>query len=189
MSQKGPVKVSPSQGKNEKTLERFYMEQVNFFKKDNGFEKIAGQANAWGSEVQAFQRSDAKVHPNEYQQTVGRLHACRASQREFQQARDRLKRANRDLGETAAFIAATLTTATAVQAVIGFAHDQLGLPREFLQLGFLGYILVIVLIVGFGTLRVASAMYRRKRAERELDRSKKGIFDYCPLEEWPKAEE
>lgn len=164
------------------------MEQVNLLKKDNGFGKAAGQANGWASDDQTFQPLDPRAYQNEGQ-TVGRLHACRASQREFQQARDRLKRANRDLGESAAFIAAVLTTATAVQAVIGFAHDQLGLSQQILQLAFAGYMLVIFLVVAFGALRIANALYRRKRAEREIDRTKKGIFDYCPVEEWPRVEE
>jgi hypothetical protein len=45
---------------------------------------------------------------------LAKAHACRSSKRILEQANDRLKRANRDLGETAAFIAASLTTVTAV---------------------------------------------------------------------------
>src|SRR5262245_32547919 len=164
------------------------MQQASYFKKDNGNGNAESQANVWGSEAQSFQRSD-QVQPGEHQQTVGRTHACRASQREFQKARDRLKRANRDLGETAAFIAAAFTTATAVQAVIGFAYEKIGLSREILQLVFAGYVLIIIALVLIGALRSANALYRRKRAEREIDSTKKGIFDYCPVEEWPKAEE
>ena len=119
----------------------------------------------------------------------GNLHACRASQREFQQARDRLKRANRDLGETAAFIAAAVTAATAVQAVISFANEKLGLTQNTLQVVFMGYILIIGVLIVSGALRVAHAMYRRKQAERQIDDTKKCIFDFCPVEEWPKAEE
>ncbi len=52
----------------------------------------------------------------ENQPSRGKVHACKASQRGYQQACDRLKRAERDLAETTAFIAAALTTVTAVQA-------------------------------------------------------------------------
>jgi hypothetical protein len=119
----------------------------------------------------------------------GNVHACRASQRDFQQARDRLKRANRDVGETAAFLAASLTTVTAIQAVISLANKELELSREILQLAFLVYIAVFVLLLVLGTLRVAHALHRRARAEREIDRTKKGIFDFCSVEEWPGIEE
>jgi hypothetical protein len=119
----------------------------------------------------------------------GNVHACRASQRDFQQARDRLKRANRDVGETAAFLAASLTTVTAIQAVISLANKELELSREILQLAFLVYIVLFVLLLVLGTLRVANALHRRAKAEREIDRTKKGIYDFCSVEEWPRIEE
>ena len=119
----------------------------------------------------------------------GNVHACRASQRDFQQARDRLKRANRDLGETAAFLVASLTTVTAIQAVISLANKELELSLDILQLAFLVYIVVFVLLLVLGTWRVANALHRRAKAEREIDRTKKGIFDFCPVEEWSKGEE
>ena len=164
------------------------MQQVNYFKKDNGHEKTGGQTNVWGTEAQAFPRSDPKAQFDEGQ-SVGRVHACRASQREYQQARDRLKRANRDLGETAAFIAATLTSATAIQAVITFAEAKLVLPPSVPQLAFTIYILVIIGLVVLGVGRGAHALLRRKQAERLIDRTKKGIYDFCSVEEWPKGEE
>lgn len=120
---------------------------------------------------------------------LGNLHACRASQRRYQQALACLHRANRDLGETAAFIAASLTTVTAIQAVISIANDKLELPKETLQVAFNSYIVIFVLIFVIGALRARIAILRRARAEREIDQTKKGIFDYCPVEEWPKIEE
>ena len=119
----------------------------------------------------------------------GDVHACRASQRDFQQARDRLKRANRDLGETAAFLVAALTTVTAIQAVISLANKELELSLGILQLAFLVYIVVFVLLLVLGTWRVANALHRRAKAEREIDRTKKGIYDFCPVEEWSRIEE
>jgi hypothetical protein len=61
----------------------------------------------------------------------GNAHACKACQRVYQQACDRLKRAERDLGETAAFIAASLTTATAIEAVINIAMTSSSYRRIF----------------------------------------------------------
>lgn len=165
------------------------MQQVNFFQKDQAQEKAVRQAQAWMTEAQAFPRSEAQAMSDAQPPAIGRTHACRASQRTFQQARDRLKRANRDLGETAAFIAATLTSATAIQAVISLAEDKLSLPPSFMQLAFAIYILVIGLLVVIGVLRGAHALHRRKQAERQLDQAKKSIFDFCPVEEWAKAED
>ena len=118
-----------------------------------------------------------------------KIHACKASQREYQLARDRLQRAERDLAETAAFIAASLTTVTAIQAVISIARDKLELSKEILQLAFQSYIAIFILIFLFGTLRVRSAIQRRTRAERDMDQTKKGIFEFCDPPQWPKPEE
>jgi hypothetical protein len=126
---------------------------------------------------------------DENQQSKGRMHACKASQRGYQQARDRLRRAERDLGETAAFIAASLTTATAIQAVISVAKDKLELSKDILQLAFQGYIAVFILILLLGSVRVRSAIRRRAQAEKDIDQTKKGIFEFCPTEQWPKPEE
>jgi cytochrome c biogenesis protein CcdA len=127
--------------------------------------------------------------PEEFQRSKGRIHACKASRRGYQQARDRLRRANRDLGETAAFIAASLTTVTAIQAVISIANDKLGLSREILQLAFNGYIAIFILILLLGAFRASNALHRRAQAEREIDQTKKGIFEFCSADEWPQAEE
>ena len=137
-----------------------------------------------------------QVHPPLKIMTIGQTqpskaegHACKASLRGYQQARDHLKRAERDLGETAAFIAASLTTVTAIQAVITVARDKLELSREILQLAFQGYIAVFLLILLLGTLRVGQAIRRRSLAERDIDQTRKGIFEYCDPAQWHTAEE
>lgn len=132
--------------------------------------------------------SAEKLRLDENQQTKGRIHACKASQRGYQQAYDRLKRAERDLAETAAFIAGSLTTVTAVQAVITLARKELELPMQLLQWAFQGYIVIFLLIFLLGAVRVRSAIHRRTQAEKEIDQTKKGIIEFCPLEHWPKPE-
>jgi len=122
-------------------------------------------------------------------QTLGDLHACRNSQLRYLLARDYLRRANRDLGETAAFIAASLTTVTAIQAVISIANDKLELSRDILQIAFDVYIGLLILIFVLGAFRANSAVSRRARAEREIDQTKKGIFDFCPTDDLTKLEE
>lgn len=141
-----------------------------------------GQAN-----FQTIYPAPAKDPSFKRSEPIVKHHACRASQRGYDQARDHLKRAERDLAETAAFIAASLTTVTALQAVISIARDKLELSKEVLQLAFQGYILVFVLIFVFGALRIRNAMQRRARAEREIDLSKQGIFEFCDTV--PKEEE
>ena len=105
------------------------MEQVNQFRANHGSENVRRE---------------------EGQQSKGKLHACKASQREYQLACDRLQRAERDLAETAAFIAASLTTVTAIQAVISIARDKLELSRDVLQLAFQGYVAIFLLIFLLG---------------------------------------
>ena len=122
-------------------------------------------------------------------QTLGDLYACRNSQLRFSHARDCLRRANRDLGETAAFIAASLTTMTAIQAVISIANDKLELSKDVLQIAFDGYIVILVLIFILGAFRAHSAIRRRAWAEREIDQTKNGIFNFCPIDEWTKIKE
>jgi len=116
-------------------------------------------------------------------------HACRASKRTLEQANDRLKRANRDLGETAAFIAASLTTVTAVEAVINIAVKTINLSKDILQVAFDVYIAIFVIIFILGALRTQNALHRRAKAEREIDQAKRGIFEFCPGEPLPKLEE
>jgi cytochrome c biogenesis protein CcdA len=129
-----------------------------------------------------------KSRLDEYQ-SKGKVHACKASQRGYQQACDRLKRAERDLAETAAFIAGSLTTVTAIQAVISIARDKLELSKEVLQLAFQGYVAVFILIFLLGALRVRSAIRRRTQAEKDIDQTKKGIFEFCPTDQWPRPED
>src|SRR6266498_3317042 len=119
------------------------------------------------------QRLIEYAQPEENHQSVGRIHACRASQRGFQQASDRLKRANRDLGETAAFIAASLTTVTAVEAVINIAVKTINLSKDILQVAFDVYIAIFVIIFILGALRTQNALHRRAKAEREIDQAKR----------------
>jgi len=115
--------------------------------------------------------------------------ACRNSQYRFWQAHACLRRANRDLGEAAAFVAASLTTVTAIQAVISIANDKLELSRDILHVAFDGYIMILALIFVWGASRANNAIRRRAQAERELDQAKKKIFDFCPIDKWPKVEE
>ena len=116
-------------------------------------------------------------------------HACKASQRTYQQATDRLRRANRDLGEAAAFLAASLTTITAVEAVINMAVNTLHLEENVLKLAFDGYIGFLIVILTLGVLRFAVVLYRRAQAEQELDQAKRNVYQFCDVGQWPKAEE
>lgn len=144
------------------------MEQIKQFRANHGSEKTRLEEN---------------------QPSKGQLHACKASQRGYQLACDRLKRAERDLAETAAFIAASITTVTAIQAVISLAKDKLDLSTEVLQLAFQSYVALFILILLLGALRVRSAIQRRTQAEKEIDQTKKGIFEFCPTDQWPKPED
>jgi cytochrome c biogenesis protein CcdA len=116
-------------------------------------------------------------------------HACKTYRQIYEQARDQLRRAERDLAETAAFIAGSLTTVTAVQAVITLARHDLELPKNVLQWAFQGYIAIFLLILVLGAVRVRSAIRRRAQAEREIDQSKKGMFIFCPIEQLPPSDE
>ena len=116
-------------------------------------------------------------------------HACRAYQHTYRQACDHLKRAERDLAETAAFMAASLTTVTAIQAVITVANDKLELSKNVLQLAFQGYVAIFLLILVLGAVRVRTAMRRRTQAEKEIDQAKKGMFVFCATEPLPQPDE
>lgn len=144
------------------------MEQVNYFRANHETQKAAEQEN---------------------DPPKARFHACKASQRGYQLACDRLKRAERDLAETAAFMAASLTTVTAIQAVVSLARDKLELSKDILQLAFQGYVAVFLLIFLLGAMRIRSAIYRRSQAEKEIDQTKKAIFEFCEPPQWPKPEE
>lgn len=130
-----------------------------------------------------------KAQPEENRPTKAKEHACKASQRGYQLACDRLKRAERDLAETAAFMAASLTTVTAIQAVVSIARDKLELSKEILTLALQGYVAIFILIFLLGALRIRSAIRRRTEAEKDIDQNKKGIFEFCEPPQWPKPEE
>ena len=129
------------------------------------------------------------LHLGKNQQSIGTIHACKASQRNFQQAGDRLKRANRDLRETASFILASLTKVTAVEAVVNIVVKQIEILQEFLKGAFNLYIAIFILIFLWGALRSGGAIRRRARAERDIDQAKKGIFEFCSEDQWPKTDE
>lgn len=131
----------------------------------------------------------ATYHPSSFQRSLGEKYARKAYQRLYHQACDQFKRADRDLGETAAFVAASLTTVTAVEAVITIANDKLGLSKNILQEGFYIYIGVFILILLYGLIRGRNALRRRSKAEKAIDQAKEGIFRFCPDEQWPKSEE
>lgn len=145
------------------------MEQINQFRANHGSTQKAQQVENYPPKA--------------------KIHACKASQRGYQLAFDRLKRAERDLAETAAFIAASLTTVTAIQAVISIAKDKLDLSKEVLQVAFQGYVAIFILIFLLGALRIRGAIRRRTQAETEIDQTKKGIFEFCDPPQWPKPEE
>lgn len=178
------------------------MAQLDQIKVDNGATKsestvVSSRANALKTPmIQNLRVTNPDAYrlvennlPDESRQTNAHAHACKACQRVYLQARDRLKRADRDLGETVAMIAASLTTATAVEAVINIAHDKINLSREFLLATFDVYIVVFVLILVWGAFRSRNAICRRAQAEKDVDQAKKGIFQFCPGEQWPKTEE
>jgi hypothetical protein len=176
------------------------MEQTKLIRTDPRADRIetfdAQQTDVWLPVTQKVRITHPKrqeraefVEPKEGEQPLSKVHACEASWRGYQLARDRLKRADRDLGETAAFIAASLTTVTAIQAVISIAKEQLALSNQVLQLAFVGYIAIFIMILLLGVFRSRSAMQKRARAEQDIDQAKKGIYVFCPLDQWQKLEE
>ena len=136
--------------------------------------------------AQQFQKNDRL---QDVQDPLANVRACKAYQVDLQEASDRLRRANRDLGELAAFIAASLTTVTAVEAVINIAVDKIGLARQTLHVAFDVYIVLLAAILLLGILRFTVIMHRRAQAERKLDQAKKGVYKFCPTEQWLKHEE
>ena len=127
--------------------------------------------------------------PDDEPELLAHAHACKASQHALEQASDHLRRANRDLGELAGFIAASLTTVTAIEAVINIAIDKIGLPAEILHMAFDLYIGFLAAILILGVLRFGVVLRRRARAEKELDLAKRAIYKFCPLPQQHKAEE
>lgn len=148
------------------------MEQINQFQVNRG----NGQASA-GSRIEEI--AGLRAH----------AHACKVSQRDLRLATDHLGRANRDLGELAAFIAGSLTTVTAIEAVINIAVERSRLDPSILSMAFDVYIGFLVAILILGILRFGVVMRRRARAEKAMDRAKRGIYEYCPVEEWSTSEE
>jgi cytochrome c biogenesis protein CcdA len=130
-----------------------------------------------------------QLFPSNGKHAVPDNNLCRVSRRNLEQANDRLTRANRDLGETAGFIAASLTTVTAVEAVINIAVTQIHLSVEILQVAFDTYIAIFLIIFIWGAFRAQNALHKRTRAEREIDLAKRGVFEHCPDEPLPKPEE
>jgi hypothetical protein len=82
----------------------------------------------------------------------------------------------------------SLTTVTAIQAVIAIAKGDLQLSTTVLQWTFLGYSLIFSLIFILGALRIRGALERRTKAEREIDQTKRAVFEYCSPEQWPRLE-
>jgi hypothetical protein len=78
---------------------------------------------------------------------------------------------------------------TAIVAVINIAVDRIGLATEILHLAFEMYIGLLAGILILGFLLFAVVLQKRTRAEKEMDRAKKGIYEYCPVEEWSAREE
>jgi hypothetical protein len=130
----------------------------------------------------------SKLAVGENHQSKAEVRACKVSRHAFQQACDHLKRAERDLAETAAFMITSLTTTTAIQAVIAFVQEKLALSNEILRFAFLSYITIFLLIFVLGTLRISATIRRRSKAEREIDQTKKAIFEFCSPDQWPKPE-
>jgi hypothetical protein len=130
-----------------------------------------------------------QFHMDEGLSSKGNQFACRDYHRVLEEANDQFRRANRDLGEVAAFIAASLTTVTAVEAVINIADGKMGFSPNFLRMAFDGYIALLAAIFILGSLRFAYVMYKRTEAEKEMDKAKKGIYRFCQINEWPKPEE
>jgi hypothetical protein len=133
--------------------------------------------------------TEEEIQLEEIEQLRVGAHAGKGAKRALQQANDRFRRANRDLGELAAFIAATLTTVTAVEAVINIAIDKIELPRELLRTAFDGYILFLAVLLLVGGVRFGWIMHKRARAEKEVDHAKQLVYKFCPPEEWSKLEE
>ncbi|HXD08419.1 MAG TPA: hypothetical protein VN653_00050 [Anaerolineales bacterium] len=172
------------------------MEQISENSLDTKVKVKSGPANAWAPAGQPIRRDESNpsrlaeyVPVNGSQQSLGQIRACRISKRSFQQAQDRLKRANRDLGETAAFMVALITTVTAIEAVINVADGRIHIAPEYLKMAFDLYIALLMFILIAGALRSWGAILRRSQAEREIDQARQGIFEFCPGDEWLKTEE
>ena len=125
----------------------------------------------------------------QHNESKAKLHACKASQRGHQQALDRLRRAKRDLRETAIFLVASITTVIAIQAVISIAREKVVLIDENFGWTLQVFIALLFLILLLGGWRIGSVLRKRTQAERDVDQARKGIFEFCPRDEWPLPEE
>ena len=167
------------------------MEQVTEYSSETTVKVKPGQVNVWAPAAQPNRTSESieYVPLKGILQSLGKVHACRISRANYQKAQDRLKRANRDLGETAAFMLALVTTATAIEAVINIADNKIHLSPEYLRMAFDIYMAVFVSVLLVGAFRCWGAIRRRSQAEKEIDQAKKGIFDHCPENQLPASEE
>ena len=145
-----------------------------FYKLEKNFGK-----DHTGAAYQRLQHNESKA----------KMHACKASQRGYQQARDHLRRAKRDLRETTTFLIASITTVTAIQVVISVARGSLNLSGDIFEWTLQIFIAVLFLLLLLGGGRIGSALRRRTRAEQEVDQARKGIFEFCPRDLWPETEE
>ena len=148
------------------------MEQTNQFGGNH-------QSNAFPKEFRLEEVQGLRVGP----------HACKGSKRALHEANDHFRRANRDLGELAAFILASLTTVTAMEAVINIAVSKLELKKDMIWVAFDLYIGFLVAILVLGAIRFGVVMHKRARAEKEIDQAKRAVYEFCPTEQWPKPEE
>ena len=85
--------------------------------------------------------------------------------------------------------ALSLTTVTAIEAVINIAIEKIGLPTEILHTAFDIYIGFLAGILILGALRFGAVMRRRARAEKEIDQAKRNIYKFCPMPQQHKVEE
>lgn len=83
---------------------------------------------------------------------------------------------------------ALITTVTAIEAMINIADSKIHIAPEYLRMTFDLYIVFLVLILITGAFRSWSAILKRSQAEWEIDQAKKGIFEFCPGDEWLKTE-
>ena len=73
--------------------------------------------------------------------------------------------------------------------MINIADSKIHIAPEYLKMAFDLYIALLGFILIAGALRSWGAILRRSQAEREIDQAKKGIFEFCPGDDWLKTEE
>jgi hypothetical protein len=57
-----------------------------------------------------------------------------------------------------------------------------------LQIAFKDLAALFLGILVWGIIRARSAIQRRAQAEQDIDQAKKGIFEFCPTNQWPKPD-